>query len=109
MATTYKILGQLNTPLNTLDTLYTVPALTSTVISTIAVCNQSNTATTYSIAVRPAGEAINNKHYINYNTPIPANDTITISIGITLAATDVISANAASTSLSFLAFGSEIQ
>jgi hypothetical protein len=109
MATTYKILGQLNTPLNTLDTLYTVPALTSTVISTIAVCNQSNTATTYSIAVRPAGEAIANKHYINYNTPMPANDTVTLKIGITLAATDVISVSAGSATVSFLAFGSEIQ
>jgi hypothetical protein len=108
MATIFKVLGQVNPPANTLVTLYTVPAFNSTVIGTISVCNQSSSNSTYSIAVRPAGAAIANQHYINFNTSIPANDTITISIGITLAATDVISVSASDTSVSFMAFGSEI-
>ena len=108
MATTYRVLGQVNTAPNTLTALYTVPAGTSTVISTIAVCNQAASTATYSIAIRPAGAAINNKHYINYNTAIPANDTVTISIGITLASTDVVSVTASTATVSFLAFGSEI-
>jgi len=108
MATTYKILGQVNTTVNTLTTLYIVPATTSTIISTLAVCNQANTASTYQIAIRPAGATIDNKHYINFNTTVPANDTVTIKIGITLAATDVISVSASSATVSFLAFGSEI-
>jgi hypothetical protein len=108
MATTYKILGQVNTAVDTLTTLYTVPVATSTIISTLAVCNQANTASTYRIAIRPAGATIDLKHYINYNTTVPANDTVTIKIGITLAATDVISVSASSATVSFLAFGSEI-
>lgn len=108
MAITYKVLGQLNPTANTLTTLYTVPGSTSTVVSTVAVCNQSNIATTFSLAVQPGNAAIASKHYINYNTPLPGNDTITLTLGITLAATDVISTNVATSSVSLSAFGSEI-
>jgi len=108
MANTYKILGQVNTAVDTLTTLYTVPVATSTIISTLAVCNQANTASTYSIAIRPAGAAIGSRHYINYNTTVPANDTVTLAMGITLGATDVITVSSNSVLVSFLAFGSEI-
>ena len=107
MATTYKVLGQVSTASNTTATLYTVPSTSSAVISTIAVCNQGNT-TTFFLAVQPAGATLAPKHYINYNTTLPSNDTMTISIGITLAPTDVISVRSTSTSVSFLVFGSEI-
>lgn len=108
MTITYKVLGQSNPAANTLTTLYTVPANTSTIVSTLAVCNQASTASTFSIAIRPAGEAIALKHYLNFSTPLPANDTITITLGITLAATDVISVKVESDTASFSAFGSEI-
>jgi len=108
MTITYRVLGQINPAPNTLSTLYTVPASTSTVISTIAVCNQANTSATYSLAVRPAGAAVSSKNYINYATTLPANDTVMITIGITLAATDVVSVAASTAQVSFLAFGSEI-
>jgi hypothetical protein len=108
MATTYKVLGQINPTANTATTLYTVPAATQTVVSTIAVCNQAATASTFSLAVQPAGTAITAKHYLNYQTPIPGNDTITITIGLTLGNTDVISANVGSGSISVHAYGSEL-
>jgi hypothetical protein len=108
MAITYRVLGQINPAANTFTTLYTVPAATSTIVSTVAVCNQGNTATTFSLAVQPQGAALASKNYINYNTPLPANDTITLTIGMTLGNTDVLSANANSTVVSFSAFGSEI-
>jgi hypothetical protein len=108
MATTYKVLGQINPTANTLTTIYTVPAATQTVVSTIAVCNQSNVATAFSLAVQPAGAAIASKHYLNYQTLIPGNDTITLTIGLTLGNTDVISANVGSGSISIHAYGSEI-
>lgn len=108
MAQTYKVLGQINPAASTLTTLYTVPASTSTIVSTISICNQAATAATFRIAVRPAGASIANQHYLNYDTPISGNDTITLSLGITLAATDVISANVSTTSISVNAYGSEI-
>lgn len=108
MAITYKVLGQINPSANTATTVYTVPALTSTVLSTVTVCNQSSVGATFRLAVRPSGESLAAKHYINYDTPVPANDTISLTLGITLAATDVLTANANTTTLSFNAFGSEI-
>ena len=108
MATTYKVLGQLNPSATTATTLYTVPSATKTVVSTISVCNQAGTAGTYRIAIRPAGEALAAKHYIAYDSAITANNSTMITIGVTLGATDVITVYASSASMSFNAFGSEI-
>lgn len=108
MTTTYKVLGQINPTANTLTTIYTVPSATQTVVSTVTVCNQSNVAATFRLAVQPANAAIASKHYINYDTSLPGNDTIALTIGMTLGNTDVISANASTGTISFSAFGSEI-
>jgi hypothetical protein len=108
MAINYKVLGQLNPTANTLTTIYTVPTSTQTIISTISICNQSANAASFSIAVQPAGASIVSKHYLNYNTPIPGNDTITLTIGLTLGNTDIVSANASTGTISFGVFGSEI-
>jgi hypothetical protein len=74
----------------------------------VSICNQANTATTFSLAVQPTGATLVKQHYINFNTPLPANDTITLTIGMTLGNTDVLSGNAASANVSFNVFGSEI-
>lgn len=107
MATTYKVLGQSNPSATTDTDLYTVPAATSTVVSTISVANLG-TSGTYRIAIRPGGASIANQHYLAYNAGLNANDTITFTLGITLAATDVITVYASNTSFAFSAFGSEI-
>jgi hypothetical protein len=108
MAITYRVLGQINPAANTQTTIYTVPAATSTIVSTVSICNTNSLATSFSLAVQPQGAALARQHYINFNTPLPANDTITLTIGMTLGNTDVISANAASGNVAFSVFGSEI-
>lgn len=108
MATTYKVLGQSNPAATTLTTLYTVPASTQTVISTVTVANQAATAATYRIAVRVAAAAITASQYIAYDVSLPANASDTLTLGLTLGATDVISVYASSATMSFNAFGSEI-
>jgi hypothetical protein len=108
MAIVYKVLGQSNPAATTATTLYTVPASTSTVVSTITICNQSVSADSYRIAIRPAGATLAAQHYIAYNGAIPAYDSISLTLGITLATTDVITVYAGTTTLSFSAFGSEI-
>jgi len=107
MATTYKVLGQSNPSAATDTTLYTVPALTQTVVSTITVANLGSTGT-FRVAVRPAGAAIANQHYVVYDATLNANDSITLTLGITLEATDVITVRGSNTSFAFQAFGSEI-
>jgi hypothetical protein len=74
----------------------------------VAVCNQSSTATTFRLAVQPANAAISSKHYINFDTNLPANDTVALTLGMTLATTDVISANVPTGTVSITVFGSEI-
>jgi hypothetical protein len=108
MPTTYKVLGQAAPSATTDTTLETVPSATQAVVSTISVCNRAATAATYRIAVRPAGATLANLHYIAYDATIAANDSTFITIGITLAATDVITVYASTANLSFSAFGSEI-
>jgi glucose-6-phosphate dehydrogenase assembly protein OpcA len=108
MATTYKVLGQSNPSATTATTLYTVPSSTETVISTIVVANQASAAGSYRLAIRPDGESLAKKHYLAYDTPIPANATHTYTIGTTLNAADVITVYASSADQSFNAFGSEI-
>lgn len=108
MATVYKVLGQSNPAATTATTLYTVPASTSTVCSTITICNQSATSGSFRLAVRPAGATLAAQHYIAYDTSLPANDVLTLTIGLTLASTDVVTVYASSSSISFNLFGSEI-
>ena len=108
MPQAHKVLGQSNPAATTLTTLYTVPASTQAICSTITVCNTASSATTYRIAVRPAGASIANQHYVAYDAALPANDTATLTLGVALAATDMISVYAASANVAFSAFGVEV-
>ena len=109
MPITYKVLGQ-SAPTNTNNQdLYTVPASTQTVISTIAVSNNSRFGTTGRIFVRPAGAAAATTNAIVFDTTFPGNSVTTLTLGITLSATDVITVQSGlANSLTFHAFGSEV-
>ena len=108
MPTNYKVLGQSNPSATTATSLYTVPSATQAVVSTITVANQAASAATYRIAVRVAGAALAASQYIAYDVSLPANASDTLTLGITLGATDVITVYASSATMSFSAFGSEI-
>lgn len=108
MATTYKVLGQSNPAATTATTLYTVPAATSTIVSSLNICNQAATGATFRIAIRPAGATLSSSQYLSYDTTVAANDTISLNIGMSLAATDVITVYASSATLSFILFGTEL-
>ena len=99
MATTYKVLGQISPSATTATTLYTVPASTSTVVSTIVIANQTATAATYRISVRPAGAAQTTAMYLAYDVSVGANDSTALTLGVTLATTDVITVYASTTSI----------
>jgi len=108
MATVYKVLGQEAPSATTPTTLYTVPAATEAVISTIIVANRAGTAASFRISVRPDGDSQANKHYIAYDVPIGANDSTTLTLGLTLNADDVITVYGSSANLSWNVFGTEI-
>jgi hypothetical protein len=108
MATTYKVLGQVNPSATTATTAYTVPSATETVVSSIVVANLGGSSATYRIAVRPDGATLANQHYLVYDATIAGTDSITLTLGITLNATDVVTVFASTATMSFSLFGSEI-
>ena len=109
MATNYKVLGQAALTAETETDVYTVPADTEAVISTIVVCNRDSTANTFRLAVRPDGATLADEHYISYDVPVEGTDATTLTIGITLDAGDVITAySGASALITVNVFGSEI-
>jgi hypothetical protein len=108
MASTYKVLAQSAPSATTNTDVYTVGSGKSAVISTITVCNRAASSATYRIAIRVAGATIANEDYIVYDSTVPANDTINLTIGVTLAATDVVTVYASTANFSFNLFGAEI-
>ena len=109
MPQTFKVLGQSNPTACTYTTLYTVPAATQTVISTITVCNANTTTNAnYSIAVRPAGEAIAAKHFVASNNVVQSLDTVALTLRLTLGNTDVVTVWTTSANIAFGLFGSEV-
>lgn len=108
MATTYKVLGQSAPGATTATSLYTVPSAKAAIISTLVVANRAATSATFRVSVRPAGAAQANQHYIAYDCSVGANDSTALTLGITMATTDVLTVYASSADLSFNAFGSEV-
>lgn len=108
MANAYKVLAQ-SAPLATTATdVYTVPASTETIVSTIIIANRAASAGTFRLSVRPNGAAQANQHYIAYDVPVAANDSTTLTLGITLDASDVVTAYCSSADMSVNVFGTEI-
>ena len=107
MATAYKVLGQLNPAATTATTLYTVPSSTSAVCSTLSICNVG-VSTTFRVAVRPAGATLDPKHYLVYDAPVNQYDSVLLTLGISLATTDVVTVHAGHANVAFSLFGAEI-
>lgn len=96
----YKILGQVEGS----GTLYTVPAGTSTTVTSIFVCNtNTQSPASFTIRVVKAGEADSDKQRLFSSAGLLAKETLQIDTKITLAAGDSISV--LGTSVSFNAFG----
>lgn len=108
MANAYKILGQVaDASANDVE-LYLVPASTEAIVSSITVCNREAAANTFRIATKTDNSAVANTDYIAYDTSIAANDTVTLTLGITLETGAEISVGASDANVTFQAFGTEI-
>jgi len=114
MSTSYKILGQAYIGLTSYEvpgsgygyyyggggssvdenllpvTVYTVPAGTQTVVTSIYVTNHDIVQRTYDLAVVPSGETLAVKHHIRWDFPISANDFDVVSSKLSLGAGDSI-------------------
>jgi len=105
----YKVLGRKAAAATTAEELYATPASSAAVVSSIVIANRAATAKTYRLAVKPAtGTTLATEHYLAYDVSIAANDSVALTLGITLAAGNVIVTYASSADLTFTAFGSEL-
>lgn len=108
MATNYKILGQTGDDSGILQTLYTVPAATEAVVSTIAIANVGVNATDFTVHVVPSGGTAGIRNVLANDVALPANDTTTLTLGVTMSAGDSIQVSSSGYDTCFHAFGSEI-
>jgi hypothetical protein len=104
----YKVLGQSAPAATTAADVYTVGSGLQAVISTVTVCNRATGSATYRVSVRPDGDAQADEHYLAYDATVPANDTIALTLGLTMDAADVVTVYGSSADLSFGVFGQEI-
>ena len=109
----YKILGQIQPTGNVLTTIYTVPASTNTMVTTITICNQSQNTVSVNIAANVSGSAVTTKNYIVTNYSLGGAETlvleprISLNVGSILSA-NITGANASVSNVSINAFGVEI-
>jgi hypothetical protein len=106
MPTTYKILGQITGSAATAS-LYTVPAATQAVVSSLVVANRGTANSTFWIAAIPSGSTLDPKHWLAFQVPISGSDSTALTLGITLGAEDTIQVSGMATG-SFTLFGSQI-
>ena len=108
MGESFKVLGQAAPSINTLTALYTVPAATSTTISSITICNTTNATIKFRVSIAVANAADTLKQYLFYDVAITKNNSTSATLGITLAATDVVKVYADAANVAFNLFGVEI-
>jgi len=104
----YKVLAQSAPSAATATDVYTVGSGVETVISTIIIANRAATAGTFRLSVRPNGGTQTNAMYCAYDVPVAANDSTTLTLGLTVDAADVITAYCSSADMSINIFGTEI-
>ena len=92
---------------NSTTTIYTVPSATQTVCSTLSICNRSLENIYYDIAVRADGATLEDKHFITFDALVGGEDTITLTLGISLDAADIIQITSSDPRLSVTMFGNE--
>ena len=103
MATAYKVLGQVATATigaTTEGTLYTVPSSTSTVVSSLVICNQAASAATFTITL----DAVD----LFKDVAIAANTTAMFDLKQVLATTKIIAGLASAITVKFHISGVEI-
>ena len=107
MANAYKILGQQN-PGASNTALVTAGAAEEIIVSSVVIANRESASNTFRLYVLTSGGSVTDKEYVAYDTSIGANDTITLTLGITLGNSEVLGVYGSDTNVSFNAFGTVI-
>lgn len=109
MATVYKTQQLQGTAgLTTYGTLYNTSASATAVISTIAITNTASATATYRIAVMGSAGTPSAENWIVYDSIVAGNDTIFLTVGLTIGNSQYIRVSSSATSVTFSAYVSEI-
>lgn len=109
MAIEYKVLGQVegSAAIGTYSELGQVPAGKQWLVSTVSICNQGASAITYRLGISTTTSPTQSQ-WLVYGATVPANDTVTLTLGITMGSDWRIMTSATTATVSFQAFGTEI-
>lgn len=110
MASAVKVLGQIAPSSGANTAIYTVPSSTTTVVSTVNICNTNTSGVKVRLWVAVANEGSGTpaaKQYLIYDQLLNGGDSLALTLGLTLAATDKLYGYASNTGVSFQAFGQE--
>lgn len=107
MTDVIKVLGQADVSATTTTTLYTVPDLTQTTVSSLVICNRGGSGITFRVSIHVAGAGADDKQFIFFDEDLAATTSRTVVIGICLAQTDVVKVYASAANVSFNLFGVE--
>jgi predicted Abi (CAAX) family protease len=110
MALEYKVLGQqigTSQGIGTYVQIGQVPAGKQWLVSTVSICNRSGSALTYRLAISTSTTPTDS-NWLVYGATVPANDTVTLTLGITMGSDWRIMASSSAEQLTFQAFGTEI-
>ena len=109
MPTAYKyaqVQGTAST--GTYATLYETPAATQAVISSIVVTNQSSSSVTVRIGMDTTAGTPGASERLVYDAVVAGNDTIALTLGVTMPAANFIRVSSSANTCNFSAFLSEI-
>jgi len=109
MATAYKyaqVQGTAST--GTYATLYTTPAATEAVISSLVITNQSSSAVTVRIGLDATAGTPGASEWLVYDAAIAGNDTVALTLGVTLSAQKFVRVSSSADTCNFSAFLTEI-
>jgi hypothetical protein len=112
MAVTYKQLGAAagSGTIGTAAQIYAASATasTSTIVSSIVICNTSSSSATYTIAVNTATATYATGRYVVYQATIAGNDTVALTLGLVLDPTNrFLNASSSTASVNFSLYGAE--
>jgi hypothetical protein len=109
MATAYKysqVQGTAST--GTYATLYTTPASTEAVISSLVITNQASSDVTVRIGLDTTAGTPGASEWLVYDAVVAGNDTVALTLGVTMDAGKFIRVSSSADTCNFTAFLSEI-
>lgn len=107
MAGIKRVLGQDAPAATTWTDLYICGVVNGAIVSCLSATNRTMIDTKIRVAVRPNGNALEDKHYELFDFVVPGNDRFSFVEGLTLAVGDVLSVYAEDAHISFGAYGQE--